>query len=188
MFANRKAEWFYVIFKRVYSLFCRENNKAVVFISNPTPQLIANLRKALVNIPLEEADNENLIKVKATRKNPLLKIEGKSVQAFYNYLANNPLDTKILSPCVFLNAQLKSLTPTCNGEIFNPFENPQQQFRLGFSGNITRNMVINLCKVFEKTQNYFSIELNRDNNSEQLPGIIPTKIQRNSQSMYDISN
>lgn len=189
MYANRKTDLFYVIFKRIFAVFCRENNKPVVYISNPTPQLIINLKKNLVNIPEEELENENLIRVKTTKKVQMLKIEDKSVQAFYNYLANNPIETKIVANCVFLGGQLKSLNPVCNCEVFNPFEVPQQQYKLGFAGVITRQMVINLCRVMEKTQNSFFIDLIPESNSLQLPGTMPVKITRNSrEDMYDIIN
>ena len=187
MYANRKTERFYVMFKRISCVFCREGSKAVVYVANPTPQLLINLRKALVNIPLEESEAENLVKVKSSKKNPVVKIEGKNVQAFYNYLVNNYSDSKIIASCVFLNAQLKSLTPTCNCEVFNPFEVPQQQFKLAFSGFITRQMIVNLCSVLEKTQNNFYIETVREGSSEQLPGKVPVKIQINQQRMYDIT-
>ena len=185
MFTNKKADWFYVIFRRFYCMFCRENNKPVVYISNPTTQLIANLKKALVNIPQEE--NENLIKVK-NKKIPLLKIEGKSIQAFYNYLANNSNDNKIIAPCVFLNAQFKSLNPICNCEIFNSFETCQKQYKLAFAGVISCDMIIKLCKVLNQTQTSFCIELINDHNSDQFPGTMPTKICKTAENVYDIIN
>jgi hypothetical protein len=177
-----------VVFRRFYAVFCRENGKATVFIGNPTSGLITSLKKCLVSIPQEEVENENLIKVKQNKKTGLLKIEGKSVQAFYNYLANDPRDNKIIAPSVFLNAQFRLLNVTSNSETLNPFENLAKQYRLALSGPITRESIMKICQVLEKTQNSFSIDLVHETGSLQLPGAIPSKLSKKEGQIYELTN
>lgn len=187
MFANKKCEYFHVVFRRFYIVFTWESQKPVVYVANPTTQLVTNLRKFLVNIPLEDPENESF-KVKEKKKITMLRIDGKSVQAFYNYLVNSYGENKIVSPCVFLNGAFRNLNVIFNCESYNPFETIQKQYKLGFAGNITCDMIKRMCSVLEKTQNTFVIELVEESGSTNLPGMMPTKIIRKSLSMYDIIN
>jgi hypothetical protein len=140
-----------------------------------------------VNIPKEEEENDGLIKVKQNKKTGPLKIEGKSVQAFYNYLVNNPGENKIVAPCVFMNAQFRSLGVTGNSEICNMFDGGKTQFRLSFAGPITREAVAKLCQVLEKTQNSFTLEVVYEPASGTMPGSAPSKICKREGALYDIT-
>ncbi|OMJ77284.1 hypothetical protein SteCoe_23152 [Stentor coeruleus] len=187
MFVNKKCNYFHVIFRRFYIFFTWESQKPVVYVANPTSQLIANLKKFSVDIPQEELENDNF-KVKEKKKNTILRIDRKSVQAFYNYLINSYGENKIVSPCVFLNGAFRNLNVTFNCEAYNPFEKIQKQYKLGFAGSVTFDMIKRMCMVLEKTQNTFVVELVAEMGSSNLPGVIPVKIVRKSLSMYDIIN
>jgi hypothetical protein len=186
MYMYNKIESFYVIFKRVSSIFCIEDNAPVVYISNPTTSLISNLKK-LLNVPLTDVESTNMIKVKSKKKIPMIKIEGKSVEGFYRYLCGCT-DSKIISPSAFLYGQLRCLNSVYNSEIFSPFESYQKLYRLSFAGNATRNMVASLCRVLEQTQGQFYIDLVQDISSKHLPGTVPSRIQRTNEGMYEFIN
>lgn len=184
MFATGQTEYFYVSFRKHYSIFMKELNKAVVYLSNPNNSLINTLKKNLVNIPEQELDVENLLK--KPKKSEIVKIEGKSVHAFYNYLVNSPDDCRIISQQVFLNAQFKLLTNKENAQFNNPFEIPHLQYKVVFGGLATRENVLKLCQVFEATQGNFTMELFVEQGTSQMPGQTPVKICKRNNNMYDI--
>ena len=185
MFATGNCEWFYVVFRKFYSVFVKENGKPVVFISNPNSNLINSLKKNLVNVPTNDPDVENVYKLK-TKKFEMIKIEGKSVHAFYNFLANSPGDCQIISNSIFLNAQFKFLSNTENDKFNSPFELPHTQFKVAFQGPVTRDNIAKLCKVLEATQNTFAMELVIEQGTLLLPGEAPSRIVKKVNEMYDI--
>lgn len=184
MFATGRSEYFYVSFRRYYCVFLKEMNKSVVYLSNPNNSLINTLKKNLVNIPEQEPDLENL--QKKPKKTEIVKIEGKSVHAFYNYLVNSPGDCRIISPQVFLNSQFKLLVNKENCQFNNPFEIPHLQYKVVFAGLATRENVVKLCQVFEATQGTFTMELTLEPGTNQMPGQVPVKLIKRDNNMYDI--
>ncbi|CAG9328069.1 unnamed protein product [Blepharisma stoltei] len=173
MFAHGKCEWFYVNFGRYLAFFKRENDKPVAVIANPTSQLKNALRKALVNVPEDDIEVENMPNLKNQKKNPPIKIEGKSLHQFYEYLTSNFADNRLLAPTFFLNSTLKSLNTTFNGEIkgldmTNDSRKMQRKFKLSFEGPISFLSIKNICGVLQSTQNSFSIEIFPDTASAPL--------------------
>lgn len=185
MFATGNCEWFYVVFKKFFCIFIKENGKPAVFISNPNSNLVNSLKKNLVNVPTIDPDAENDMRYKP-KKHEMIKIEGKSVHAFYNFLANSPGDCQIISNSIFLNAQFKFLSNTENEKFNSPFDLPHTQFRVVFQGPVTRENIVKLCKVFEATQNTFVMELVVEPGAGQFPGDAPSKIVKKVNEMYDI--
>jgi hypothetical protein len=183
MFATGHCDYFYVTFKKYYSLFIKESGKSIVYISNPNSSLINQLKKNLVNIP--DPDIENVLKLKS-KKPELLRIEGKSVHAFYNFLANSPSDCSIISPSVFLNGQFKFLSNKENEKFNTQFEIPHIQYRVTFQGPITRSNIQKLCKVLTATQNTFTMDLVSESQTRMMPGEVPSKIVKKASELYDI--
>lgn len=175
-FVHKKIDYFYVQFKRTLVLFKKEAENPSVIIFNPTYLLISSLKKANVEINDDDIGIDNLPGYKKPKKISPINLTGKSVTYFYNYLVNNPIEAKIISPNIFLNGTLRSLIPSYNGEIkslairelSDTSQFNQRKFKLSLEGPITPFSIRTLCLNLQKTNQSFSLNLYSDFSSTQL--------------------
>mmetsp|Transcript_2710 Transcript_2710/g.4227 ORF Transcript_2710/g.4227 Transcript_2710/m.4227 type:complete len:364 (-) Transcript_2710:33-1124(-) len=195
MFAHDKINEFYVIFNRHVCKFMRNQENTFCVISNPNSQLKKNLRKFQVMIQLEETESDHLVKPKSGKKLPPIKLQNLAVHSFYNFLLNNYRDSTILAPKFFINAALRTLKVTHNGELRNfsiPELSPNSKFRqkvqhqISFKGIITPQAVLKFCHYLEKVQPEFSIQLVQETASDQLGDFNPKYITYKGSS-YEVT-
>lgn len=96
-------------------------------------------------------------------------IESSSLSAFYNYLANNGVNCKIISMRCFINARLSTLKTSYYGSInriipINEAEQPgnHKSYKITLKGDILCENVKKFLKVLCATQEEFVIELKVD--------------------------
>lgn len=171
MFKHRNCPYFYVYFRKNVAFFTVDNEQPIVIISSPTGYLATVLTQQNIKVTEEKVNNKTVVYIR-----------NKSIEDLFVYLLNNPKDSRIVSPKVFINGTLMTYKVTFNGEI----RGVTDYYKLSLEGPITQDSLLSLISVFERDQDSFSVSLELDDITLSLYDYNPTVITRfqNSYTLY----